>query len=449
MSQTAYISEKILLIAVAIDLALGGNGYLITIGSFRVREILFGICVPWALLRLTVLDPVKVDRKIMTFVITFIAMTALDALLGYLRGNNPNDIIGEIKPLAYFPMLLFFAVAIRSISDVTMVASILVGCGIIMSVAYLLVLLATFTGVVSYLAIFSALGSIDEFIFRQAVDRQLVFIGFFYKGFFYVAIAMLFMIFGRFKYGRLVATICGIALAMTLTRSLFVGFACAALVGLLLQWNWRHAIVPIGQLGVMAIVMLIAVQAETNLNLKEFAALGVIRGPADLKKYAAPTSSAGNAAAATSKGDVPRPVPPPTAAIFEARPTDTERIRDIKFVFQNTNVASLLVGNGLGAQIRDRDRVELNYLEVLFKQGLVGLGFWLFLLGYVTRLYFASAPVLRDLAAPFLLSGIFVYVATAFNTVLTGSIGMGAVFISIASLDVISRCRPGVGALPN
>ncbi|MET4801590.1 MFS family permease [Bradyrhizobium sp. LB11.1] len=436
MSQTAYISEKILLIAVAIDLALGGNGYLITIGLFRVREILFAICVPWAVLRLTVLNPVKVDRKIMTFVIAFIAMTALDALLGYLKGNNLNDIIGEIKPLAYFPMLLFFAVAIRSISDVTMVARILVGCGIIMSVAYLLVLLAAFTGVVSYLAVFNALGSIDEFIFRQAVDRQLVFIGFFYKGFFYVAIAMLFMIFGRFAYGRLVATICGIALAMTLTRSLFVGFACAALVGLLLQWNWRRSIVPIGQLGVMAIIMLIAVQAETNLNLKEFAALGVIRGPADLEKYA-------------SQGGVPPPVPPPTAAIFEARPTDNERIRDVKFVFQNTNAASLLVGNGLGAQIRDRDRVELNYLEVLFKQGLVGLGFWLLLIGYVTQLYFASAPGSRDLAAPFLLSGIFVYVATAFNTVLTGSIGMGAVFISIASLDVISRCRPAAGVVPN
>ena len=122
MSQTAYISEKILLIAVVIDLALGGNGYLIAIGSFRVREILFAVCIPWAVLRLTVLDPVKVDRKIVTFVIAFVAITALDALLGYLRGHNPNDIIGEIKPLAYFPMLLFFAVAIRSIADVTMVA---------------------------------------------------------------------------------------------------------------------------------------------------------------------------------------------------------------------------------------------------------------------------------------------------------------------------------------
>jgi hypothetical protein len=39
--------EKALLIAVVLDLALGGNGYLIKIGPLRVREILFAFCIPW------------------------------------------------------------------------------------------------------------------------------------------------------------------------------------------------------------------------------------------------------------------------------------------------------------------------------------------------------------------------------------------------------------------
>ena len=40
----------------------------------------------------------------------------------------------------------------------------------------------------------------------------------------------------------------------------------------------------------------------------------------------------------------------------------------------------VLFGKGLAAFIGERQRIEMNYLELLYKQGLPGVGFWLVLL---------------------------------------------------------------------
>ncbi len=453
LPQISHVFEKTLLVAVVTDLAIGGNGYLIEIGSWRIREILFALCVPWAILRLTIVRPVKLDRKLIALTIAFVLITAFDAALGYIRGNNPTDIIAEIKPLSYFPMVLFFAVAIASRAEAALVAKIFVVCGIILSVAYLLLLLAAYLHLVSYLDIYNRLGESDEFIFRQAVDRQQFFVGFLYKGMFDVNIAVLFLMFGPFRYGQWIALICTLALAMTLTRSMFVGLTCSVLFGLLLARSLRLSIVALGQLGMMAVIILVAVRVETSHNMKEFAALGAQPeaaiaaspyashpAPPASPRESAPPATAPPATAPPAAGAQAAPEPaPPTAAIIEARPTDTMRTNDIRFVFDHLNLKSILIGNGLGTWIGARNRIELNFLEVFYKQGLVGLLFWGLLAGYVFWLYRLAARQARELALPFLLSAIFVYATTTFNTFLTGSIGMGVVFISIGALSALAR----------
>ena len=99
----------------------------------------------------------------------------------------------------------------------------------------------------------------------------------------------------------------------------------------------------------------------------------------------------------------------------------------------------LAVGRGMGAPIRGRDRIEMNYFEILYKQGVLGLSVWVFLLAYLFRLYRAVPAETKEFGLAFFLSGLFVFFATATNTFLTGSIGMAVVFISLASLLVLAR----------
>src|SRR3546814_3208898 len=80
----------------------------------------------------------------------------------------------------------------------------------------------------------------------------------------------------------------------------------------------------------------------------------------------------------------------------------------------------IAIGRGLGAPIGKRERIELNYLEILYKQGLPGLGLWglLFLYGYY--LYLKTPRHLKQFGLAYFLSGLFVFIVTASNTFLTG-----------------------------
>jgi hypothetical protein len=124
------------------------------------------------------------------------------------------------------------------------------------------------------------------------------------------------------------------------------------------------------------------------------------------------------------------------------RPGDNDRAEDLKSFVKEVDLSMVAIGRGLGAVLRGRERIEMNYLEVLYKQGILGLSLWLLLFLYMCQLYLAVPPETKAFGLPFFLSGLFVFVSTASNTFLTGSIGMGAVFISITSLLVLTQEVP-------
>src|SRR5207244_4240030 len=92
------------------------------------------------------------------------------------------------------------------------------------------------------------------------------------------------------------------------------------------------------------------------------------------------------------------------------RDSDSLRRADISFVLDNLDFKTLAIGNGFGARIGQRTRIELNYFEILYKQGLPGLAFWFLLFAYLARLYRRTAAHLS--ALPLFLSGLLAFVAT-------------------------------------
>lgn len=182
---------RALLGLVLIDLLLGGNGYLIDIGGFRVREVLFPLCLLWAAARLTVVEPIRLPKVIWVFLAFFFATTLLAVLVGYFGGSRVPAIIAELKPLSYFLMLPFFMLAIRTFDDISFVARLVVICAMILALAYLLLLAAAYLGFLDYGAIYEFLRQSDEFIFRHNPAYG-TFVGFLYKGMFNVCLAVIF-----------------------------------------------------------------------------------------------------------------------------------------------------------------------------------------------------------------------------------------------------------------
>jgi hypothetical protein len=453
--------EKALLVAVVLDLAVGGNGYLIQIGWFRLREILYVLCLAWVLLRLTLIHPVRLDTTIVAMVILFIAITALAAALGSATGNQPAAIIAELKPLSYFPMLLFFTVAMRKLEDVSLVALILTAGGLLTGLIYLLILLAAAAGIVDYVRIFRFLHQSDEFIFRHNPNRP--FIGFFYKGMFYTCVAAIFLLTDPFRKTKFLGSIAIIAVAMTLTRGLCAALFVCLIAGMTMNRNWRRAPVLVGHAVMLAAILFIALRSETALLI---ATGDLYPGESIEQPSTAPVPPAvPNTAPAQSPTQQVVPAEPPKTADAAppdaptvvnkrklrpdqirqyynqetARPGDIQRLDDIKFVVRHTGFLTTLTGHGLGAPIGSRTRIEQTYVEIFYKQGLLGLAVWMWLFAWSFVLYLRLPAQRRQYGLTFLLSSLFVAVATASNTFLPGSIGMAVTFIALASLLVLCR----------
>jgi hypothetical protein len=438
------IIEKTLLIAVLLDLALGGNGYLIHIFGFRLREIFYVPCLAWAVLRLTYLHPIRLDRNMVWLSAAFFAVTIFDALLGYYNGHRVGAIIAEIKPLSYFPMLFFFLVAIRTRRDLTSVAGILVACGMLLAIVYLLVLLFAAVGFIDRVDLRMFLYEhFDEFIFRRTP-----FVGFLYKGDFYICVAVIFLLFDPFRWTKVLATIGVVAIAMTLTRGLAIAVIASILTGIALHYDRRRSLLLVAQCALLVTVLFLAERAE-------------IAGE-DLpsSQLISPGKSAGNSAILLAVNSVDLVFPGARPALEAVKPEkgdfaasdpdlpvpgtmqrsgDYQRLGDLKFILERLDLSMVLIGRGLGAPIAGRDRIESSYPEMLYKQGLPGLLVWFLLTVYTFRLYRSVPRETKQFALPFLLSSTFVYVVTATNTFLTGSIGMAVVFISLASLLVLSE----------
>ena len=109
------------------------------------------------------------------------------------------------------------------------------------------------------------------------------------------------------------------------------------------------------------------------------------------------------------------------------------------FVRTRTALASMAIGHGFGARVGERTKIELTYVEIFYKQGILGLTFWALLFAYSWWLYLRVRTPNKPLGRALLLCSLFFFISTATNTVLTGSIGLGAVFIVIACLSVLAR----------
>ena len=87
--------------------------------------------------------------------------------------------------------------------------------------------------------------------------------------------------------------------------------------------------------------------------------------------------------------------------------------------------------------------MEITYLEVFHKQGVLGLLFWLMLFAIIVQMYYrACRNGYRKIALPFFLSALFVFILTTTNPYLNNPIGMSMVLISIAVLNVLGKANP-------
>ena len=381
MSLSKSALRNFFLLAVLLELFLMGSGRSFEIGPLTLRMVFFVTAITYSII--FSISEHRADKQMFWFVIVFILLMSLGAFIGFVNGAEPGLILNDIKPLAYFLMIMYFYVSIKDMKTVNLTITAIKFASFIMAFIYLLVLVLLYFNRIDYNEMYSFISNNSEEIsFREDT-------GFFYKGFIYLCIGFIFYLFDERRIGKLIAAFIFLAIVLSFTRGLlFSTVIVIAIYMFMLKKNMKF---------LLYFVLFFSTIAYLT--------------PKAIDMYGDKSES------------------------------DSVRIVTIEQVFNDVSEKSVLVGHGLGIGVSNRpEHMEISFLEIFHKQGIVGILLWFSILMLLVTKYFRaiqhSSP---QLALPFLLASLLVFIQSFTNPYINNPIGMSMVLISISALNVLGK----------
>ena len=371
------------LVLILLELFLMGSGRMITLGPLTARMILFLFALVFS-----IYDYNKIENNAVYLVIIFVNVLFLAALVGLHNGSELDNVLLDIKPLLYLLMVIPFSILIKTKSDIFLIQKVIKLSGFFMAFCLLVTSAAIFFGYLDFLSVVVALSRDDgvdnDFMFGSLDGFRI-----FYKGFLYLNIAFIFYVFGENKYDSRRAILLLIAIFMTLTRGFLLGLIMAFSTIFLLEIKKKRSI-----------IIIVSIILSILIFLPYYISFVGDRDSSNLYRY-----------------------------------------EQITQVFDAVTPMSVMIGHGFGIGVPVRpNAMEITFLEVFHKQGMLGLLFWFGLFG---NMVFTYSKILgannKKIATPFLISTFFVYFQSLTNPYLNNPIGMTMVLLTFVVLMVLSR----------
>ena len=397
------------------ELFLGGSGRVFSFGSITLRMILFSIALLWFSIRIFQ-NPNKkfVIRMVLFFGITVSA----GALVGILNHAPKGLIFTDIKQLLFFLSIISFSFFLNTKEQVNKCIKILKNATLILSLAYLICYSFIKLNILKMEPFYNTLSVEwlhDEFMFRGTGGN------FFYKGFFYLGIGIFFYLFSKptIKNGFIVLIIY-VALFLTLLRWLLaitlVIFACT------IFFNWaihKFKISFLKSKQMVFHIVILGVMILIPITFKNFytTTLGNKQESVDIRKQQFDQVS---------------------AQIFNTKKsTKISKINKNQEVVNTTKKFNFILGKGFGIGVPIRPvHMELTYLEIFFKQGILGLSFWFFIFFYCIynfkRAWYNHVDL--NTILPWITGVLVIYFQSITNPLLVNSIGMSFVILAMLFL---------------
>ncbi|NQX55239.1 hypothetical protein HQN86_16575 [Pedobacter panaciterrae] len=360
-----------------IELVMGGGGRFFEIGPLTLRMVLYFTGIPISFIFLSITK--RTEPPIFYWTFFFFLLTAFSSAMGLINGASFNDIFEDIKPLSFFLILPFFALCINNKEKVDYAINIIKWSSLMLGVIYILLVLLIVLRIIPFMRFYVYMQHFGEIAFRNETL-------FFYKGFLYLCIGFFFFMTSPGKLNKLAAFILLISIFLTLTRGFILTTLLTALFYLI--FIMRNKLVSVIILLITGIIAAVAV-------------------PFYLK------------------------------TIGNRSISDNIRYLQVEQVKEKTNFLNFFLGDGFGIGVPIRPQhMEIAYLEIFSKQGIIGLLFWFSLLLYITYLYI-SLYKNKDVFvtySPLFLSVLFVYLQSATNPYLNNPIGLSMILVGLVSL---------------
>lgn len=379
----------ILFLLVLAEVVLGGGGRLLEVGPFRFGEMSIGpftmrmilFLAAMCLSVVAVFYRTPLPRFVPVWMASFVAVIGLALLVGTVQGSSIEAMAEDVRPLLAFALLPFFAIAIRDADDVRRVRRTVQIGAFVMAGCYIAFMGAYHAGFFSFAEAYAMTSAPGEFIWRN--DQA-----FFYKGFIYLAVGFAFFLTSRgsFRYVGMAVILFAVILTLTRGFALSLGFVLIAYVMLLARWQGIALIV----VATVAVVLAGGFYEGMSENWSD---------------------------------------------------SDAARITQIEEVAEAATPVSLVLGRGFGQGVPSRPvHMEISLLEIVHKQGAIGLLFWMLLLIAQVRLFLLAKRNGRLAeAAPFLLAALVIYVQSLTNPYMNNPIGMTMVLASYVCLKALAN----------
>jgi hypothetical protein len=297
--------------------------------------------------------------------------------------------LNDMKPLLFFFMLIFFCTFIKDMKGVNLTIKTIKAAALILALPYLIFLLLSRFGIIHLDA--NVIAMLENH--RGGDIRFQRHVGFFYNGFFYLCIGFFFFAFEKGKVNKIIAVLILTAIIFTFSRGFLLSTGLVLLIYVSIRFiRFKLKVKYLAFLMMSGCVALLGAQ-------KYIRTVG--------NKYI----------------------------------SDITRVITFKQVVEAVTPLSLFVGHGFGVGTAERPvHMEISYLEIFHKQGIIGLLFWFVLFVVIVQQYFkASRNGNRHIALPFMLSCLFTFIVTATNNYMNNPVGMPVLLISITVLNVLGR----------
>ena len=376
--------SRILFYSTIVELFLMGSGqdfHIIGPLTLRMLNYLLAIVVS-----IGIMQNKNLPNKISGILFAFIVLTIVSSLIGLLNNADPENVFEDIKPLSYFLMLPFFYFMLSSEEKVHSLCKVMTYCGMFMAVLY-----------IGYIIVTDFIIRLDHSIVYAFVESEnIMFRGngnaFFYKGFIYLPLAAIALLMEK-KYIWFV--VLAISIFFTYTRGLylllFIGFIFVFL-------SARN--VNIFKMLMGFFVIYLFYYLADSFGLLDF-----------------------------------------SESFMESHAEgDTDRLIMIRQVMEKVNFMSAFVGHGFGVGIEIRPiRMEISFLEIFHKQGIVGILFWGMVLLQIVMSGNKVRKDKRNLVSFFVITSFMIYMQSFFNPYINNPIGMGWILLSYASCYRLSH----------
>lgn len=384
-------AARIVFIVLIAELVIGGGGRLTSIGPVSLRMVLFAAAM--ILTAIYFLRGRQLPKTFTIFFVGFVSSLVLALIIGISSGAETRLWVEDIKPLSYVLILLFFVFVSEDTSAMRHVPGIITAGALLMAISFFIVLILIHSGAMPFLSFYDRVIGTGEFFFRAETT-------FFYKGFIYLCIALIFIFFIHNRFRTVTMIVLCAAILLTFTRG-FV-FALAVTYLFYALFERKHVPLVIGGAALLAILFFskpVIYQLSSQLH--------------ELKGLTE---------------DVPK-----DKLLGNRDESDEGRIQQAKEVFTAVTPLTAIVGHGFGNGVASRPvHMEVSYLEIFHKQGIVGLAVWSYLFYLLMRSYTSSSR--SALAKSYYFSACFVFFQSMTNQFINNPIGLSFALLALTYL---------------